>query len=168
MNDLEAKLAEARERHTIRKKRGVRGYACSCGVQTFSIEYVPDEQLRSLIESHVKAAQPQMKAANEGGYCQFCRKPFKVTDAQRKRLLVLLWGSDASVQAVCDIIESTNESAYTAEFNVYREQLVQMTKELAEKDAEIARLEARVFQLETAIAKETHETLKQWRGKKSK
>jgi DNA repair exonuclease SbcCD ATPase subunit len=30
-------------------------------------------------------------------------------------------------------------SAYTAEFNVYREQLVQMTKELAEKDAEIAR-----------------------------
>ena len=39
---------------------------------------------------------------------------------------------------------------------------------VAEKDAEIARLEARVFQLETAIAKETHETLKQWRGKKSK
>ena len=33
-------------------------------------------------------------------------------------------------------------SAYTAEFNVYREQLVQMTKELAEKDAEIARLKA--------------------------
>ncbi len=32
-------------------------------------------------------------------------------------------------------------SAYTAEFNVYREQLVHMTKELAEKDAEIARLE---------------------------
>ncbi len=30
--------------------------------------------------------------------------------------------------------------AYTAEFNAYREQLAQMTKEIAEKDAEIARL----------------------------
>ena len=35
-------------------------------------------------------------------------------------------------------------SAYTAEFNVYREQLVQMTKELAEKDAEIARLKSQM------------------------
>ena len=61
---------------------------------------------------------------------------------------LILWGEgfDACAAIVREVVAEKDKqlldmSAYTAEFNVYREQLVHMTKELAEKDAEIARLE---------------------------
>jgi hypothetical protein len=67
---------------------------------------------------------------------------------------LILWGEgfDAAAAIAREVVAEKDKqlldmSAYTAEFNVYREQLVQMTKELAEKDVEIARLEARANRL---------------------
>jgi hypothetical protein len=62
------------------------------------------------LHSPLTQFREEMKAANEGGYCQFCRKPFKVTDAQRGAMHK--YGlTHSMVDDICRIIEPTDEPA---------------------------------------------------------